>query len=117
MLRNRMMITIGQPLEEAYALSSLIYEGVMDQFPKLKIMVVKDIERDDIEFVCKAIGCKPVASLDHFLPDALGSAELVEESQTGDGRLIKITGVPNAGKAVGILIRGSNKLMLDESQR
>jgi aminocarboxymuconate-semialdehyde decarboxylase len=39
MLRNRLMITIGQPLEEAYALSSLIYEGVMDQFPKLKIMV------------------------------------------------------------------------------
>ena len=36
MLRNRMMITIGQPLEEAYALSSLIYEGVMDEFPKLE---------------------------------------------------------------------------------
>ena len=29
----------GQPLEEAYALSSLVYEGVMDQFPKLKILV------------------------------------------------------------------------------
>jgi aminocarboxymuconate-semialdehyde decarboxylase len=39
MLRNRLMITVGQPLEEAYALTSLIYEGVMDQFPKLKIMV------------------------------------------------------------------------------
>ena len=39
MLRNRLMITVGQPLEEAYALSSLIYEGVMDQFPKLNIMV------------------------------------------------------------------------------
>ena len=39
MLRNRLMITVGQPLEEAYALSSLIYEGVMDAFPKLKIMV------------------------------------------------------------------------------
>jgi aminocarboxymuconate-semialdehyde decarboxylase len=39
MLRNRLMITVGQPLEEAYALSSLIHEGVMDQFPKLKIMV------------------------------------------------------------------------------
>jgi aminocarboxymuconate-semialdehyde decarboxylase len=39
MRRNRLMITVGQPLEEAYALSSLIYEGVMDQFPKLKIMV------------------------------------------------------------------------------
>ena len=39
MRRNRLMITVGQPLEEAYAMSSLIYEGVMDQFPKLKIMV------------------------------------------------------------------------------
>jgi aminocarboxymuconate-semialdehyde decarboxylase len=39
MLRNRLMITVGQPLEEAYALSSLIYEGVMDEFPTLKILV------------------------------------------------------------------------------
>ena len=39
MLRNRLMITVGQPLEEAYALTSLIYEGVMDEFPALKIMV------------------------------------------------------------------------------
>jgi aminocarboxymuconate-semialdehyde decarboxylase len=39
MRRNRLMITIGQPLEEAYALSSLVYEGVMDQFPGLKILV------------------------------------------------------------------------------
>jgi aminocarboxymuconate-semialdehyde decarboxylase len=39
MRRNRLMITIGQPLEEAFALSSLIYEGIADRFPKLKIMV------------------------------------------------------------------------------
>jgi aminocarboxymuconate-semialdehyde decarboxylase len=39
MLRNRLMITVGQPLEEIYALSSLIYEGVIDEFPKLKILV------------------------------------------------------------------------------
>jgi aminocarboxymuconate-semialdehyde decarboxylase len=37
--RNRLMITIGQPLEEAFALSSLIYEGIIDRFPKLKIMI------------------------------------------------------------------------------
>ncbi|KAA0198146.1 hypothetical protein HAZT_HAZT000101 [Hyalella azteca] len=35
---------------------------------KQKIMVVKDIEREDIEFVCKSLGCRPVASLDHFTP-------------------------------------------------
>lgn len=29
--------TIGQPLEEALAMSSLIHEGVMERFPKLKI--------------------------------------------------------------------------------
>jgi aminocarboxymuconate-semialdehyde decarboxylase len=39
MRRNRLMITIGQPLEEAFALSSLIYEGIADRFPRLKIMV------------------------------------------------------------------------------
>ena len=39
MQRNRLMITVGQPLEEAYAMSSLVYEGVMDAFPKLKILV------------------------------------------------------------------------------
>ena len=38
MRRNRLMITIGQPLEEAFALSSLIYEGIADRFPNLKIM-------------------------------------------------------------------------------
>lgn len=35
---------------------------------KQKIMVIKDIEREDIEFVCKTLGCRPVASLDHFTP-------------------------------------------------
>src|SRR5262249_45044538 len=39
MARNRLMITVGQPLEEAFALTSLVYEGVMDRFPELKIMV------------------------------------------------------------------------------
>jgi aminocarboxymuconate-semialdehyde decarboxylase len=39
MLPHRLMITVGQPLEEAFALSSLIYEGIMDRFPKLKILV------------------------------------------------------------------------------
>jgi aminocarboxymuconate-semialdehyde decarboxylase len=39
MLPHRLMITVGQPLEEAFALSSLIYDGVMDRFPKLKILV------------------------------------------------------------------------------
>ncbi len=37
MAKHRLLISLGQPLEEAFAQSSLVYEGVMDRFPKLKI--------------------------------------------------------------------------------
>jgi len=84
---------------------------------KMKILVVKDIERDEIEFVCKTIGCRPIASLDHFTPEMLGSAELVEEVQTGDSKVVKVTGIVNQGRTVTVLIRGSNKLVLEEAER
>jgi len=38
MRKHRLLITLGQPLEEAFAQSSLVYEGVMDAFPKLKVV-------------------------------------------------------------------------------
>ena len=53
-------------------------------FDKMKIMVIKDVEREDIEHVCKSLGCSPVASLDHFTVDKLASADLVEEVSTGN---------------------------------
>lgn len=84
---------------------------------KSKIMVIHDVEREDIEFVCKVTGCRPAASLDHFTPEVLGSADLVEEIPTPSGKIVKITGVPNPGKGVSILVRGSNKLVIDEADR
>ncbi|MEK9683855.1 MAG: amidohydrolase family protein [Rhodospirillaceae bacterium] len=33
------LITVGQPLEEALAQGSLVYDGVMDEFPKLKVAI------------------------------------------------------------------------------
>jgi aminocarboxymuconate-semialdehyde decarboxylase len=35
--RHSLLISLGQPLEEAYAQTSLIYDGVLDECPKLKI--------------------------------------------------------------------------------
>jgi aminocarboxymuconate-semialdehyde decarboxylase len=35
--KHSMLISLGQPLEEAYAQCSLIYDGVMDECPNLKI--------------------------------------------------------------------------------
>jgi aminocarboxymuconate-semialdehyde decarboxylase len=39
MKKHRMLISLGQPLEETFAISSLVYDGVMDEFPNLKIVV------------------------------------------------------------------------------
>merc|ERR1712193_303685 len=79
--------------------------------------VVKDIEREDVEFLCKTLGCRPVASLDHFTAENLVSAEMVEEVQTGSSKCVKITGMATPGRTCSVIIRGSNKLMIEEADR
>lgn len=44
---------------------------------KKKIMVVTDIERNDVPFICKTLGCKPIAHIDGLSKEKLGHAELV----------------------------------------
>merc|ERR1712193_451708 len=36
----------------------------LDFCAKAKIMVIRDVERDDVEFISKMLACEPVASLD-----------------------------------------------------
>merc|ERR1712020_583375 len=86
-------------------------------FDKMKIMVVKDIEREDIEHVCKSLGCQPIASLDHFTAEKLADAQLVEEVPAGSSKVVKITGMATPGKTCSVIIRGSNKLMIEEAHR
>jgi len=100
---------------------SILRDGVSDLalhfLDKIKVMVVKDIEREDVEFVCKSLGCRPIASLDHFTAENLVGAELVEEVGVGTNRMVKITGAQNAGKTITLLVRGSNKQVLEEAER
>jgi len=84
---------------------------------KMKIMVIKDIERDDIEFINKTLNCIPIASIDSFVPEKLGKADLVEEVSTPSGKLVTVTGIPSQGKTISIITRGSNELVLDEADR
>lgn len=84
---------------------------------KMKIMVVRDVERDDVEFICRTLGCRPIASLDHFVPDHLGSADLVEEVSIGASKVVKVTGCHSVGHTVSVLVCGSNKLVLEEAER
>lgn len=48
---------------------------------KAKIMVVRDIERDDIEYISKTLNCLPIAHADHMKPEKLGHADRVDEVQ------------------------------------
>ena len=85
---------------------------------KAKIMVIKDIEREDVEFICKTLNCKPIAHIDSFTPDKLGTAAKCEEVTLSEGsKIVEILGVSNESKTVSILCRGSNQLVLDETER
>jgi hypothetical protein len=42
-------------------------------------MVVRDIERSDVEFIAKTLACVPVAHIDALKSERLGSVALVEE--------------------------------------
>lgn len=99
---------------------------------KLDILCVKEIERDEIEFICKSTGCKPIADIDSFTEDKLGSADLIEEDASLGARFVKVTGIKppppatgssaTAGSAaksatVSLVVRGANSLILDEAQR
>ncbi|KAJ9162027.1 T-complex protein 1 subunit delta [Coniochaeta hoffmannii] len=102
---------------------------------RLGILAVKDIERDEVEFICKSTGCKPIADIDSFTEDKLGSADLVEEVHSSGSRMVKVTGTrPSAstassasshpssgsggnGKTISVVVRGANNLILDEAER
>ena len=44
-------------------------------------MVIRDIERDDIEYISKTLNCLPIAHVDHMKPEKLGHADSVQEMQ------------------------------------
>jgi T-complex protein 1 subunit delta len=86
---------------------------------KLGIMVVTDIDRNDVDFISRTLNVQPVAHVDHFAPEKLGTASLVEEVSIAgsSSRVVKITGIVNMGRTMTILMRGTNKLVLDEADR
>ena len=100
---------------------SILRDAVTDlslhYLAKAKIMVIKDVERDEIEFVTKTLNCLPIANIEHFRAEKLGFADLVEEASLGDGKILKITGIKDMGRTTSVLVRGSNQLVLDEAER
>jgi T-complex protein 1 subunit delta len=90
-------------------LRDAVNELALHFLSKKNIMVIKDIDRDQIDFIAKTIQATPVAHIDHFTAEKLGSAGLVEEvSAGGERKIVKITGCPSQSRTVSILLRGSN---------
>lgn len=122
-------------------LRDAVNELALHYLAKLKITVVTEIERDDVEFVCKTLGCRPIADIETFTEDRLGSCDLLEEKELDGNRIIHITGIkstlPNPylsgslgsssgsmgglksgnNRTISILLRGGNQTILDEAKR
>lgn len=100
-------------LRDAYNDLSLHFLAKMD------IMVVTDIERSDVDFISRTLDLQPIAHVDSFAPEKLGSCSLTEEISIAGStsKVVKFTGIVNMGKTVTVLMRGTNKLVLDEADR
>lgn len=92
---------------------SILRDAVNDMalhfLAKLKIMVVKDIERDEIEFLSKSLGCKSIADIELFTEDRLGQADLVEEIDSDGSRILTITGIKQQSTVVKDQTKESSK--------
>eukprot|EP00850_Spirogloea_muscicola_P002184 SM000008S22273 [mRNA] locus=s8:816314:819159:+ [translate_table: standard] len=100
---------------------SILRDAVTDlslhYLAKAKILVVKDVEREDIEFITRTLGCLPIANIEHFRVEKLGSADLVEEVTMGESKVVRVTGIESQGRTMTVVVRGSNQLVLDEAER
>jgi T-complex protein 1 subunit delta len=88
---------------------------------KMNILVVTDIERDDVSFLCRTLGCTPIAHPDQCLPEKLGHAAHVGDvtAEGGSSKVVKFTGIASAGCTATrtVLLRGGNDLVLAEACR
>ncbi len=86
---------------------------------KLDIMVVTDIERTDVDFIARTLHLQPIAHIDHCTPDKLGSAGLAQEVTIAGStsKVVKFTDIVNMGRTITVLMRGTNRLVIDEADR
>ena len=101
---------------------SILRDAVSDMarhyLSKLKVLLIEDIERDEVEFLCKMFGCRPIADIECFTEDRLASADLVEEVEDDGAAYTHISGISGlTSKAVSIIVRGANQVVLDEAER
>jgi len=108
-------------------LREAVSELALHYLAKLKIMVVREVEREEMEFLAKSLGCRPIADIEAFTEERLGTADLVEEVQRdGACRFVHVTGIRASGasnsalaprRTASILCRGNSEQVLAEGER
>lgn len=95
---------------------SILRDAVTDlslhYLAKAKILVIKDVEREDIEFISKTLNCLPIANIEHFRAEKLGHADLVEEVPVGNGRVSLIAHLYFLCDITGLILSLSSSSLL-----
>ncbi|CAL6111639.1 TCP-1_chaperonin subunit delta [Hexamita inflata] len=83
---------------------------------KLKIAVIQDVDRDEMEYVAAALDATIVATLDEFTEEKMTT---IEEMKVDDGVTYLLTSEEKAKqtKTCCFVVRGANKLIVDEAER
>jgi len=91
----------------------------LDFCAKAKILVVRDVEREDIEFISRILGVEACSNIEHFTAEKLAKAGLVYEDTMGGeaGSVVRFTQLECQSSCVSVLVRASNMLLLDETER
>ncbi|QOJ78337.1 TCP-1/cpn60 chaperonin family protein [Infirmifilum lucidum] len=83
---------------------------------KAGILAVRRVKKSDMEKLARATGAKILTRVEDVTPEALGTAELVEERKVADEKMVFVEGCPNP-KSVTILVRGGAEHIVDEAER
>jgi thermosome len=83
---------------------------------KKGIMAVRRVKRSDMEKLEKATGGRIVTSIRDLTEKDLGECALVEERRVGNDKMVFVENCKNP-RAVTILLRGANDMLLDEVER
>ncbi|MCX8184400.1 MAG: thermosome subunit alpha [Sulfolobales archaeon] len=83
---------------------------------KKNILAVRRVKRSDMEKLERATGGRIVTSVRDLTESDLGYAALVEERRVGNDKMVFVEGCRNP-KAVTILVRGANDMLLDDAER
>jgi chaperonin GroEL (HSP60 family) len=88
----------------------------LNHFSKNRIMTVRRVKENDLQWLSKATGARVVRDLDMISKEDIGYAAKVYERMVNDDKMVFVDGCTNP-KSITILLRANSKKILDEFHR